>query len=346
LPTAPNIIARLQRAAENPAHHRYPSYEGMAAFRQAAADWYRRRFGVELDPAREVVALIGSKEGVAHAPLAFVNQGDVVLVPSPGYPVYNIGTLFAGGESHFMPLLAGNGFLPDLDAIPADVARRARLIWINYPNNPTGAVAGLDFYQRVADFAREHDLLVCSDLAYSEMSYGGLRPNSFLELPGAKDICLEFHSLSKTYCMTGWRVGFAVGSAEAVAALGAVKSNIDSGVFQAVQEAAIEALSGDQTSSVERMRRTYGERAEVFYAGLTRLGLKLAKPRATFYAWVEVPPGYDSAGLARHLLEKAGIVTTPGNGFGAPGEGYIRMAFTVGVERLKEAVERIGKVLA
>ncbi len=221
LPTAPNIVERLKAAAENPARHRYPSYEGMLAFREAAAEWYKRRFNVELDPKHEVVALIGSKEGIAHAPLAFVNQGDVVLVPSPGYPVYNIGTLFAGGESHFMPLLARNGFLPDLSAIPTEAARRARVIWINYPNNPTSAVAGLDFYEQVAAFAREHDLLVCSDLAYSEMAYGGLRPPSFLELPGAKDICVEFHSLSKTYCMTGWRVGFAVGNPDAIAALGA-----------------------------------------------------------------------------------------------------------------------------
>jgi LL-diaminopimelate aminotransferase len=344
LPTAPNIVAALKLAAENPANHRYPSYEGMLAFRKAAAAWYTSRFGVELDPEREVVALIGSKEGIAHVPLAFVEPGDVVLVPSPGYPVYSVGTLFAGGQSHFMPLLARNGFLPDLEAIPAVAARRARLIWVNYPNNPTSAVADLDFYGRVADLAREHDLLVCSDLAYSEMAYGGLRPPSFLELPGAKDICVEFHSLSKTYCMTGWRVGFAVGSAEAVAALGAVKSNIDSGVFQAVQEAAIEALTGDQ-APVEDMRQTYGRRAELLYSGLTRLGLKLARPRATFYAWVEVPKGHDSTSFARHLLEKAGIVTTPGNGFGEPGEGFVRLAFTVGAARLEEAVERIGKVL-
>ncbi len=344
LPTAPGIVAALKAASEIPAHHRYPSYEGMAAFRQAASDWCRRRFGVEIDPGREVVALIGSKEGIAHAPLAFVNPGDVVLVPSPGYPVYNVGTLFAGGEPHFMPLLAENGFLPDLTRVPAEVARRARLIWVNYPNNPTSAVAGLDFYRRVYDFAREYGLLVCSDLAYSEMAYGGLRPPSFLELPGAKEVALEFHSLSKTYCMTGWRVGFAVGSPEAVAALGAVKSNVDSGVFEAVQAAATCALSGDQ-APVELMRLTYGERAEVLYEGLTRLGLRLERPRATFYAWVEVPRGYGSAGFATHLLERAGIVCTPGNGFGAPGEGYVRFAFTVGVERLQEAVERIGKVL-
>lgn len=344
LPTAPHVVARLKRAAENPARHRYPSYEGMLAFRQAVAGWYRRRFGVELDPEREVVALIGSKEGIAHAALAFVNPGDVALVPSPGYPVYNIGTLFAGGHSCFMPLLAANGFLPDLEAVPRDMLSRARLLWLNYPNNPTGAVAGLDYFRRAADFAREHDLLVCSDLAYSEMAYEGLRPPSFLEVPGAKEVCLEFHSLSKTYCMTGWRVGFAVGNAEAVAALGAVKSNVDSGVFEAVQEAAIEALTGDE-APVEQMRQVYGERARVLYEGLSGLGLRLARPQATFYAWIEVPEGFTSAGFSQHLLERAGIVTTPGNGFGAPGEGYIRMAFTVDVPRLQEAVERIGRIL-
>jgi len=344
LPTAPHIVARLQQAAENPARHRYPSYEGMLAFRQAVAGWYRTRFGVELDPEREVVALIGSKEGIAHAALAFLDPGDAALVPSPGYPVYNIGTLFAGAEPVFMPLLAANGFLPDLDAIPREGLRRARLMWLNYPNNPTGAVADLDFYRRVADFAREHDLLVCSDLAYSEMAYGGLRPPSFLQVPGAKEICIEFHSLSKTYCMTGWRIGFAVGNAEAVAALGGVKSNVDSGAFEAVQEAATLALTADQ-GTVERMRQTYGERAEVLYRGLTSLGLKLARPQATFYAWVEVPRGFDSASFARHLLEKAGIVCTPGNGFGAPGEGYVRFTFTVPVPRIEEAVARIKQVL-
>jgi LL-diaminopimelate aminotransferase len=243
-----------------------------------------------------------------------------------------------------MPLLARNGFLPDLSAIPADVLGRAQLLWLNYPNNPTGAVAGLDYFRQAADFARKHNLLVCSDLAYSEMAYEGLRPPSFLEVPGAKDLCVEFHSLSKTYCMTGWRVGFAVGNPEAVSALGAVKSNVDSGIFEAVQEAAIEALTGDE-APVERMRQIYGERAKVLYEGLSGLGLKLERPRATFYAWVEVPRGFSSASFAKHLLERAGIVTTPGNGFGAPGEGYVRLAFTVGVPRLQEAVERIKRVL-
>jgi LL-diaminopimelate aminotransferase len=243
-----------------------------------------------------------------------------------------------------MPLRAENGFLPDLALVPAEVAGRARMIWLNYPNNPTSAVAEIDFYRRAAEFAREHELLVCSDLAYSEMAYGGLRPPSFLELPGAKDICVEFHSLSKTYCMTGWRVGFAVGNADAVAAIGAVKSNVDSGVFEAVQEAAIEALTGDQ-APVERMREVYGERAGVLYDGLTRLGLKLERPRATFYAWVEVPKDFTSASFAKHLLAEAGIVCTPGSGFGAPGEGYVRFAFTVGVPRIEEALERIGQAL-
>jgi len=343
LPTPAHIVEALKKASENPAHHRYPSYEGMLSFREAAASWCKGRFGLDLDPKTEVVALIGSKEGIAHMPLAFVEPGDVVLVPSPGYPVYNIGTLFSGGLSHFMPLTRENGFLPDLDAIPEDVARKAKLMWINYPNNPTAAVAGLEFYKKVADFARAYGILVCSDAAYTEMAFGSELPPSFLQVPGARDLAIEFHSLSKTYRMTGWRIGFAVGNAEAVSALGGIKSNVDSGVFEAVQAAAIAALTGDQ-GCVAEMRREYGGRAKVLHDGLTGLGLKLAKPEATFYAWIECPKGYTSAQFSKHLLEKAGIVSTPGNGFGAPGEGYVRMALTVPVPRLEEAVERIRKV--
>ncbi|MBW1741022.1 MAG: LL-diaminopimelate aminotransferase [Deltaproteobacteria bacterium] len=343
LPTPPHIIDALKRAASDPANHRYPSYSGMADFNAAVARWYQRRFNVDLDPSKEVVTLIGSKEGIAHIPLAFINTGDVALVASPGYPVYHIGTRFAGGEPYFMDLLKQNRFLPDLEAIPSEVAQKATMMFINYPNNPTAAVATKDFFERVVTFAMEYNVIVCHDAAYSEMAFDGYRPMSFLEVEGAKSVGIEFHSLSKTYNMTGWRIGFAVGCSDIISALGQVKSNIDSGAFQAVQIAGITALEGDQTC-VEDMRQTYTERRDILVAGLRSIGLSVEKPRATFYLWVEVPQGYTSAGFASLLLTEAGIVTTPGNGFGTAGEGYVRMALTVGRERIREAVERIKDI--
>jgi LL-diaminopimelate aminotransferase len=342
LPTPAPIIQRMQQAVADPKHHQYPSYEGMLAFRQAVADWYRRRFKVSLDPASEVLALIGSKEGIGHVPLAFVDPGDVVLVPSPGYPVYPVGTSFAGGVSHAMPLRKQNGFLPDLKAIPTDVARRAKLMWINSPNNPTSVVADKEFFKRVVAFAQEHQIIVCHDAAYSEIYFDGRRPASFLEVDGAKDVGIEFHSLSKTFNMTGWRIGFAVGHKQILAGLGKVKSNLDSGVFQAVQEAGITALNADEQLTLG-LRQTYQERRDLLIPGLQKLGLEVEMTRAAFYVWVTVPKGYTSASFTGHLLEKAGIVTTPGNGFGEPGEGYIRMTLTTPKERLAEAVERIKK---
>lgn len=342
LPTPKPIIERLHRAAENPQHHQYPSYEGMLSFRQAVAGWYRRRFNVSLDPKSEVLTLIGSKEGIGHVPLAFVNPGDIVLVPSPGYPVYPVATSFAGGTSHVMPLLKKNGFLPDLDAIPADVARRARLMFLNSPNNPTSAVMTTSYFKRAVDFAREHRILVCHDAAYSEIFFDGQRPASFLEAEGAKDVGIEFHSLSKTFNMTGWRIGFAVGNPKAVAGLGKVKSNLDSGVFQAIQEAGIAALELDEQLTAG-LRKTYQERRDVLVPELQKLGLEVETPTAAFYVWIGVPKGYTSSSFTAHLLEKAGIVTTPGNGFGEPGEGYIRMTITTSKERLAEAAERIKK---
>lgn len=343
IPTPPHIIEALKRAAEDPANHRYPSYSGMDAFNGAVAGWYKRRFDVDLDPKSEVVTLIGSKEGIAHIPLAFLDAGDVALVSSPGYPVYHIGTQFAGGEPYFMDLLKENRFLPDLKAIPQDIAKRAKLMFINYPNNPTAAVAGRGFFESVVSFADEHNIVVCHDAAYSEMAFDEYRPMSFLEVEGAKSAGIEFHSLSKTYNMTGWRIGFAVGKAEVIHGLGQVKSNIDSGAFQAVQFAGIAALEGDQFC-VEEMRRTYSERRDLLVDGLLSAGLKVEKPSATFYLWVEVPEGYTSAEFASLLLTQAGVVTTPGNGFGTAGEGYIRMALTVGADRIREAVERIKKI--
>ncbi|MBW1897350.1 MAG: LL-diaminopimelate aminotransferase [Deltaproteobacteria bacterium] len=343
IPTPPHIIEALKKAAESPANHQYPSYSGMDEFNRAVAGWYKRRFDVALDPGNEVVTLIGSKEGIAHIPLALIDPGDLALVPSPGYPVYHIGTQFAGGEPYFMDLLKENHFLPDLKAIPPDVAGKSKMMFINYPNNPTSAVATREFFESVVTFAEEHGVIVCHDAAYSEMAFDGYNPLSFLEIEGAKSVGIEFHSLSKTYNMTGWRIGFAVGHADLIGALGQIKSNIDSGAFQAIQIAGIAALEGDQTC-VEEMRRTYEERRDVLVEGLQAAGLSVEKTRATFYLWIEVPRGRTSAEFAGLLLTEAGIVTTPGNGFGAAGEGYIRMALTVDRERLGEAVERIKRL--
>jgi LL-diaminopimelate aminotransferase len=312
----------------------------MLELRAAAADFCARRFGVTLDPATEVLALIGSKEGVAHLPLALVDPGDVVLCPDPGYPVYAVGTRFAGGEVYPMPLTRGNGFLPDLGAIPAEVAARAKLLWVNYPNNPTAAVASRGFYEELVAFARAHDIVIASDLAYSEMYLDGEAPPSILEIPGARDCAIELHSLSKTYNMTGWRVGFAVGNRELVGALGKVKTNVDSGVFEAVQRAAIAALSGDQ-ACVEEQRRIYRERRDALCGGLARAGFDVLTPSASFYCLVAVPPGLTAMAYAGHILEATGIVVTPATGFGACGEGYVRLTLCADKARLEEAVRRL-----
>lgn len=343
LPTPDPILERMQQAVTDPQHHQYPSSSGMLSFRTAVAGWYQRRFNVTVDPKSEVVTLIGSKEGIGHVPMAFIDPGDVVLVPSPGYPVYPVSASFAGGVAHEMPLLKQNGFLPDLDAIPPDVARKAKLMFLNSPNNPTSVIADTAFFSRVIAFAKEHQVIVCHDAAYSEIFYDGLRPSSFLEAEGAMDVGIEFHSLSKTFNMTGWRLGFAVGRAEVIAGLSQIKSNLDSGQFQAVQEAGITALESDDRLTA-RLRAVYQERRDVLVAGLKNLGLEFETPAATFYVWIEAPQGYTSASFTAHLLEKAGIVTTPGNGFGAPGEGYIRMALTTTKERLAEAVDRLKQI--
>jgi len=340
MPTPQHIIEAMKRAIDEPANHRYPSYSGMNDFREAVARWYRERFGVDLVPEREVVSLIGSKEGLAHFPLAFIDPGDIALVPTPAYPVYHIGTLFAGGESFFMPLVSKNKYLPDLKEIPESVAERARIMFINYPNNPTAAVADLSFFEQVVAFARKYHIVVCHDAAYTEMAFDGYRAPSFLEAPGAKEVGVEFHSLSKTYNMTGWRIGFAVGNEKGMEGLGAIKSNIDSGVFQAVQMAGIEALQGN-TSCVREMTQVYAERRDIMVQGLRDAGFHVTSPKATFYLWVTVPEGYGSAQVTTRLLEEAGVVVTPGNGFGGPGEGYFRIALTQKKERLAEALERL-----
>ncbi len=342
-PTPAQIVQKLRDAAGNAEHHRYPSSSGMLEFRQAVTDWYQRRFGVKLDAGKEAIALIGSKEGIANIAVAFVEPGDLVLATSPGYPVYQIGTLFNGGESHLLPLTKENHFLPDLDAVPEEIARRAKMFWINYPNNPTTAVAEESFFKRVVEFAHRHRIILCHDAAYTEIGYDGYRPMSLLQVDGAKEVGIEFHSLSKTFNMTGWRLGMAVGNEELISGLAQVKSNVDSGVFQAVQEAGIEALRlGDEV--VDPIRKLYQERRDVLVTGLQRAGFDCAMPRATFYVWVPVPKGFTSAQLTAKLLDDAGVVTTPGNGFGVAGEGYIRLTLCVEKESLKEVVDRIRKV--
>ena len=343
IPTPSAVVEKLLEGASKPANHRYPNSSGMAEFREAVASWYKTRFNVSLDPVKEVVSLIGSKEGIGNMAVAFVDPGDLVLVSSPCYPVYHIGTAFSGGTNYFLPLRKANRFLPDLDAIPADIARRAKLLWINYPNNPTAAVADKDFYQRVVDFANKYNVIVCHDAAYTEMGYDGYRPMSFLEVDGARDVGIEFHSLSKTFNMTGWRVGMAVGNPEIVGGLAQAKSNLDSGIFQAVQEAGIEALKlGDKI--VEPSRIIYQERRDILVDGLRAVGLECEKPRATFYVWVSCPEGLSSADFTTKLLEEAAVVTTPGNGFGEAGEGYVRFTVCVDKERLREVAERIRRV--
>lgn len=343
IPTPSVIVEKLIESVSKPVNHRYPNSSGMPEFRSAVADWYQRRFNVRLDPMTEVVSLIGSKEGIGNMAVAFVDPGDIVLVASPCYPVYHIGTAFNGGQNYFLPLKKENQFLPDLDAIPPSVARQAKLLWINYPNNPTAAVANREFFNSVIEFAHRHNVIVCHDAAYTEIGFDGYRPMSFLELDGAKEIGIEFHSLSKTFNMTGWRIGMAVGNSELVGGLAQAKSNLDSGIFQAVQEAGIEALRlGD--ALVEPTRKIYQERRDVLVDGLRAVGLDCDKPKASFYLWVTVPKGFSSADFTAKLLDEAGVVTTPGNGFGEAGEGYVRFTVCVEKKRLKEVAERIRQV--
>jgi len=340
LPTPSRVVEAMKKAIEDPSTHSYPSYRGMLEFREAVARWYRRRFDVDLDPSREVLTLIGSKEGIAHIPLAFVDPGDVALIPTPGYPVYRVATLFAGGVPYAMRLTKENKFLPDLSRIPPDLAQKAKLIFINYPNNPTGAVGGCEFFEKVVEFASEHNIIVCHDAAYTEVAYDGYRPLSFLEVEGAKEVGVEFHSLSKTYNMTGWRVGFAVGNEEVIEGLGKIKTNVDSGVFEAVQRAGVEALDCyDEEHS--QILEIYQRRRDLMVEALREAGFELEKPLATFYLWIEVPRGYTSTEFTTLLLTKAGIVATPGNGFGEEGEGYVRMSLTISEERLREAARRL-----
>ena len=338
-PTPLHIIEAAQRAVKDPRHHQYPSSVGMPEFREEASTWMKKRFGVEVD-AGSVSCLIGSKEGIGHLPLAYINPGDVALVPSPAYPVYKIGTLFAGGESHIMPLKAANDFLPDFDAIPDDIAERAKIMFLNYPNNPTAATCDLAFFEKAIKFATDNDILICHDNAYSELAFDNYEPPSILQVEGAMECAIELHSVSKSYNMTGWRIGFAAGCPEAVAGLAKVKSNIDSGQFEVCQAAAIEAMRYGE-DDIKQLREMYQKRRDVLCEGLDALGIKYEKPKGSFYIWARTPKGMSSADWVAHLLEKAGIMTSPGNGYGEEGEGFFRMALIVDEDRMREAVSRM-----
>lgn len=340
-PTPANIIQAMHAAIDDPATHNYPPYQGTPEFRQAAVGWMERRFGVMgLNPDTEVVSSIGAKEAIHNTFLAFVEAGDYTLIPDPGYPVYRTATIFAGGEPYTMPLKAENNYLPDLNAIPEAVARKAKLLWINYPHNPTGAVATLEFFEELVAFCREYNILLCHDHAYAEMAYDGYKPPSLLQVPGAKDVAIEFHSLSKSYNMTGWRVGFAVGSTHAIAGLSQVKSNVDSGIFKAIQRAAIAAYSTSETE-LQAIMSVYQRRRDIIVQGLQSLGWDITAPKATLYVWVPVPPGYTSTEFVNLLLDKCGILVPPGHGYGAAGEGYFRIALTIPDDRMHTAIQRL-----
>lgn len=343
-PTPAHIVDRMKRELDRPSNHRYPSYYGLPEFRRSVADWYKRRFDVDLHPDNEIIPLIGSKEGIAHIYLALVDPGDVALVPDPGYPVYAMGAILAGGKTHNMPLLEENGFLPDFSLIPSDVAKAARLMWLNYPNNPTAAVATPEFYAEAVAFCKQHDIVLCHDFAYSELTYDGYVAPSIFEIPGARDVAVEFHSLSKTYNMTGWRIGWCCGNQDVVEALSRVKTNIDSGIFNAIQYAGIEALEGPQ-DCVEDMKKLYVSRRDRMVARLRELGWVVEAPKGAVYLWMRVPSGYTSASFATHMLDEAGVVVSPGNAYGPSGEGYIRMTLTLADDRIDEALDRIQKAL-
>jgi len=343
-PTPQNVIDKIKEASQNSENHKYPSsYEGLPELRKAIADWYKDRFGVDLNPDEEVLVLIGGKEGIGHLSFAFVNPGDAVLVPGPGYPVYSNSTILAGGNPFTMPLIKENNFLPDLSSIKSDIASKAKLIFLNYPNNPTAGVANEEFFLKVVKFAQKYNIIVCHDNPYSEITFDGFKPMSFLQIPGSKEVGVEFHSFSKTYNMAGWRIGFVVGNKKVLEGLLKIKSQLDSGVPQAIQCGAIEALTGPQ-ESVDKLRKMYQERRDVLVEGLKELGWEVEKPKATFYVWAPIPEGYTSTEFSVRLLSKKGIVVTPGSAYGEAGEGYIRVALVVSKERLKEVVDRMRDI--
>ncbi len=341
MPTPPHIIERLCEAARQPENHRYPESEGLPELRKTIADWYEQRFGVSLDPDTEVLPLLGSKEGIGHIAFCFIDPGDTALVPDPGYPVYSVGTLLAGGQPYYMPLLEGNDYLPELPKIPEDALKKATLMWLNYPNNPTGAVADIDFFNQVVAFARQHDILVCHDGPYSEVAYDGYSPVSFLQAKEAKEVGVEFHSLSKSYNMTGWRIGWAVGNPTMIDTLRRLKSNLDSGIPQAIQYAAIEALSGPQ-NCIDEHNAVYQRRRDLVVDGLNKIGLEARSPQASLYVWAKIPSGYTSVEFANALLEQVGVVVTPGVGWGKHGEGYVRLSLTLADASLVKGLSRLA----
>ncbi|MBO7672506.1 LL-diaminopimelate aminotransferase [bacterium] len=339
-PTLQPIVDEMHKAIDNPKNHDYPPYNGTEQFRSSVQKFMKTRFGVQLDKDMEILANIGSKEAIAHVFFAFVDKGDYTLIPDPGYPVYKNATIFAGGTPYAMPLLEENGYLPDFDKIPEDIAKRAKLMFLNYPNNPTGAVCDLEFLKKAVDYCKKYDILLCFDQAYCEMTYDGYIAPSVLQVEGGKDVALEFYSHSKSYNMTGWRVGWVCGNAQAVKALGTIKNNIDSGTFKAIQQAASKAFEIDK-SYIEKLNKMYQERRDVAEAGLKELGWNIKPSKATFYLWLPTPKGMTSEEFATLMLEKAGIVVPPGNGYGRYGEGYFRIALTKDAETIKKCLKRM-----
>jgi LL-diaminopimelate aminotransferase len=345
LPTPPHILEALIDASRDPANHRYPETDGLPELRKSIAGWYERRFGVALDPDKEVVPLIGSKEGIGHIPLCIIDPGDLAICPTPGYPVYSVSVELCGGTNYELSLREDRGFLPDFDAIPSDIADSAKLLWLNYPNNPTAAVADLDFFDRAVAFAKKHDIVIVHDMAYSEVAYDEFVPPSFLEAKRARDVSIEVHSLSKSYNMTGWRCGAIVGNADAIAHYWKLKTNVDSGLFEAVQVAGAEALNASQ-QPVREMAAIYSRRRDLVIDALREIGIDIEPPKGTIYVWAPVPQGHTSASFAEEVLEQAGVVVSPGSSYGPNGEGFFRISLTVPDERLTEAVERMRGSLA
>ncbi len=341
IPTPSHIIKELCQAAQDPANHRYPESEGLPELHRAIADWYKRRFNVDLDPTTEVLPLIGSKEGIGHIAFCLIDPGDIALVPDPAYPVYAIGTQLAGGRPYYLSLKESNGFLPSLDSIRDDILQKTRVLWINYPNNPTGAVADLSFFNRVVEFVKKHNILVCHDGPYSEVAFDGYQPVSFMQAEGAKDIGVEFHSLSKTYNMTGWRIGMVVGNAQTVGALRILKSNLDSGIPQAIQRMAIEAFSGPQ-DGISEHNAIYQRRRDLICEVLNNIGLQVKPPKASLYIWAKVPEGYNSVDFTADLLNQVGVAVTPGVGYGRSGEGYVRLSLTIPDASLVKGLSRLS----
>ncbi|MDR1016796.1 MAG: aminotransferase class I/II-fold pyridoxal phosphate-dependent enzyme [Coriobacteriales bacterium] len=365
MPTPPHIVAAMHKAIDNPKNHQYPDYAGSLAYRQACADWMRSRFGVSVDPKSEVLALIGSKEGIGHLHVAFVNPGEYVLAPSIGYPVYSGGAILDNAKVWYMPMREQTGWLaefadadgdgyvgPDAPAseadygalVPDEILAKAKIMFLGYPNNPTGAVATPEFFDAAIAFCKKHDLLLVHDNAYSEICYDGYLAPSILERPGAKEVCIEVFSMSKAYNMTGWRIAFACGAPEAIKALGTVKNNLDSGQFTAIQEAAIAAMSGPQ-DCIREQCAIYQRRRDLIVDALQAIGLDCHAPKATIYVWTRIPEGYSSAEFAEHVLTDAHVIVTPGSGYGRDGEGYIRISLTCPDDQILESVKRIKESL-